>query len=218
MIMNNNTIDGALLFAQNAISNAQNQPVLKPYLEEYGYTEEKLGKGDSLYKKADERHQVQKKEYGDQFEATSDLDLAKAKTTKVYKKHLGIARIALGDQPGAVNALQLAGRRKRTLSGWLSQVKAFYANAINTPSVLETLAEYNITKEKLEAAQQLALDCEAKYNAQLKEKGEAQNATKMRDQALDELDKWMSDFTGIAKIAFEENPQYLEMLGIVEPS
>ena len=73
-------------FAQNAISNALNQPVLKPYFEEYGYTEEKLSLGESLYKEADKNHQIQKKEYGDQYEATSDLDVAKAMTSKVYKK------------------------------------------------------------------------------------------------------------------------------------
>jgi hypothetical protein len=216
--MNNNTIDGALLFAQNAISNAISQPVLKPYFDEYGYTAEKLQEGNELYQKAEEAHKIQKKEYGDQYEATSDLDIAKANADKVYKRHLKIARIALGNEPGPVNALQLAGIRLRTLSGWLSQAKAFYANGIKDPAVLEALGKYNITKEKLEAGQALILECEDKYNKQLKEKGEAQTATKVRDNAVDELDKWMSEFTGIARIALEENPQYLEMLGIVEPS
>jgi hypothetical protein len=216
--MNNNTIDGALLFAQNAISNAINQAVLKPYFDEYGYTAEKLQEGDLLYKKAEEAHKVQKKEYGDQYAATSDLDIAKANADKVYKKHLKVARIALGNAPGPVNALQLGGIRLRTLSGWLSQAKAFYANGIKDPVVLEALGKYNITKEKLAAGQELILECEVKHNTQLKEKGEAQTATKMRDNAVDELARWMSDFTGIARIALEENPQYLEMLGIVAPS
>ena len=120
-------MDGALLFAQNAISNALNQPVLKPLLEEYGYTDEKLREGEALYKNADEAHKIQKKEYGDQYAATSDLDEAKVNAGKVYMKHLKVARIALGNDPGPANALQLTGGRKRTLSGWISQAKAFYA-------------------------------------------------------------------------------------------
>ena len=70
----------------------------------------------------------------------------------------------------------------------------------------------------LSAAKAQVLEVEAKRNIQFKEKGEAQTATQLRDEALDELQDWMSDFIAIARIALEEQSQYLEMLGIVEPS
>ena len=216
--MNSNTIDGALLFAQNAISYSLNQPLLKSLLEEYGYTAERIQEGESLNNSASEANKVHKKEYGEQYEATYELNETKVKAGKVYMKHLKVARIALGNDPGPVNALQLAGARSRTLSGWLSQVKAFYSNALNDPSILEALGKYMITEEKLKTGQDAVFETEQKFNKRLKEKGEDQNATKVRDKAMDELDKWISEFTGIARIALEENPQYLEMLGIVAPS
>ena len=132
-------------------------------------------------------------------------------------KHLKVALLAIVKEPGPVNALELAGARSRTLSGWLIQAKAFYTNALNDPSILEALGKYMITEAKLKIGQKLVLECETKYSKQLKEKGEAQDATGIRDKAMDELDEWMSEFTGIARIDLEENPQYLEMLGIVAP-
>ena len=47
----------------------------------------------------------------------------------------------------------------------------------------------------------------------MKEKGESQDATKLKDTAFGELDDWMRDFYAVAKIALEDNPQLLESLG-----
>jgi hypothetical protein len=43
--------------------------------------------------------------------------------------------------------------------------------------------------------------------------GEAQEATRLRDARLDELDEWMSDFKVVAQVALKENDQWLEKLG-----
>ena len=42
--------------------------------------------------------------------------------------------------------------------------------------------------------------------------------TQERDEAIDKLDDRLSDFIAIARVALEKKPQYLEKLGIVEPS
>lgn len=46
----------------------------------------------------------------------------------------------------------------------------------------------------------------------MKEKGESQDATKLKDTAFGELDDWMREFYAVAKIALEDNPQLLESL------
>ncbi len=212
------TIDSQLLFAQSAIHNALNQNSIKNALAEYGYTEERLQAGLALYNEAQSLQTVRDKEYGEQYQATNDLDIARTVANSEYMKHVKIARVAFRDNPGAFEALQVSGRRLRSLSGWIKQAKSFYANALSTPHFAAGLQDFGITQEKLEAGQALVADVETKYITQLKEKGEAQNATLARDIALDNLDQWLSDFISIARIALETNPQHLEMLGIVEPA
>lgn len=49
---------------------------------------------------------------------------------------------------------------------------------------------------------------------QMQRKGEAQDATEKRDEALRAMDVWMSDFKAAARVALKDHPQWLEMLGI----
>lgn len=54
------------------------------------------------------------------------------------------------------------------------------------------------------------------FGCQWADTHETQAATQARDEALDDLQEWMGDFVSIARIALEDQPQYIEMLGIVE--
>jgi hypothetical protein len=83
---------------------------------------------------------------------------------------------------------------------------------------LSKLSGYGVTPEKLQAGQQMADEAEAANAAREKEKGEAQQATKDRDEAVEIMDDWMSDFRKIARIALADKPQLLEKLGILERS
>ncbi len=213
--MKDRTIAGKLLFAQNALENAK---TITSELAAFGYDEAKLQEGEALLTQASDLHNKQMTEYGEQFAATDELNLARANANKSYSTHLKIARIALRDNKTAEASLQLSGKRKESFSGWLSQAKAFYSNVHSGDGTLPAMAQFGIDQAKLESAQAEILALEAKLSAQLKEKGEAQAATQERDAALDELQDWISDFVAIARIALEDQPQYLEMLGIVEPS
>lgn len=216
--MKDQSIDGKLLFAQNAINNALNNEPIKAALAGFGYDENKLTEGKSLYEKAADLQNKQKKEYGEQFAATDALNLSRAEANKTYLVHLKVARVALKGDRNTEESMQMGGKRKESLSGWLKQVRSFYVNALGQQDTLSKLAKFGITKEKLQGNLTNVEAVETNYNAQLKEKGEAQAATVARDEALDNLQEWMGDFITIARIALESEPQYLEVLGIVEPS
>ncbi len=116
------------------------------------------------------------------------------------------------------NKLGLVGQRKKSFSGWSGQVDQFYTNALADTTILPLLQRFGVTQEKLTAAKQLADETKAANAAQQKETGEAQQATLVRDNAIDELSGWLSDFIAISRIALEEQPQLLETLGILKRS
>ena len=213
--MNQETIDGKLLFAKTALENAKNVKQVSENLVLFGYDGAKLDEGLALYSKTNELNQNQKKEYGEQYQATDALNVVRADLKAQYMRHLKIARIAMKNNRGAEESMQMGGRRKESLSGFLTQAAAFYTNALNDAAVQEALARFNVTKAALKDGKAKVEEVQASYNAQLKEMGEAQQATKDRDAALDELNEWMADFIAIVRIALEGQPQYLEVLGIV---
>ncbi len=212
------SIDSFLNRARVSINNALSTPQIQQYLKEYGYTPEKIQTGKTLYETALAAQQKQRQEYGEQISATEALNRLWEEAQTSYMRCVKIARIAFKNNPGIATQLAINGTRKRNFSGWLLQAKQFYINALGNPEILKGLAEYGITKAKLQGCQKQMEIVETANLTQEKEKGEAQNATKIRDRAMDELNEWSSDFIAIARIALEEEPQLLESLGILERS
>lgn len=171
-------IDELITNAGLAINNSLQSTELQPLLAEYGYTTEKLSEEKALLENAGRLNTLQVKEYGEQYQATDELE---AKSEQAYQPYI-----------------------------------RFYTNLAGNEEWLAKMATYGVTAEKLTAGQALVKEVEEALNKQKTEMGEAQEATRMRDRAADELKGWYSDFIAIARIALEDKPQYLEMLGIMK--
>jgi len=210
------TIDSRLLAAQEAIDNALSDAEIQGFLSQYGYNVARIGEGKAFFQTAPQLHQKQKAEYGDQFAATQALEQAWEQANAEYMRLVKLARIAFKSDLAAITKLGLDGQRKETISGWLTQAKQFYTNAIADPAALASLGQYGLTAERLQAGQALMQQVETANAAQQKEKGEAQQATLDRDAAFDKLDEWLGDFIAVARIALEAKPQFLEKLGVLK--
>ncbi|WP_289054034.1 hypothetical protein [Carboxylicivirga marina] len=214
----NKFIDELISKADVALSNGKDQPALAALLLEYGYTPEKLATGESLWNQASSLNMAQQKENGEQLAATEALNKSIDAANSVYMPHLKVARIAFRNNINYWAKLALKGRRQNTQSGWLGQTKVFYTNLLDDNLAIYKMAEFGQTREKLEAGLQLVLGVEENLATRKKEMGEAQDATKACDKAIDELQDWYSDYIGIARLALADQPQYLEMMGIISPS
>jgi len=211
-------IDDQINDARVALDNAQTDADLQAGLGAYGYDAAALAEGAALLGAAEEAQQARAQEYGEQYDATDAYDAARETADALYGPHLTLARVAFRTDRDAQSALSLNGRRRKSTSGWLGQAQQFYANVLDGAAYQAGMGRFNVTAADLEAGRD-AVDAVARANAdQEREKGEAQKATETRDRALDALDDWMADFREVARVAFRDDRQQLEKLGILARS
>jgi len=208
------TIQERLTDAEVVITNSLDDAEIAAALAVYNFTTERIQGGKTILDSAREAVNKQRIEYGEQYDATETVNSARNAVDKKYQVTLKIARIALKDNTAAQTAMMLTGRRKETLTGWLEQTKAFYDNLLNNSDWLTAMANYGFTPERLAEERNLVNSVEEARHKQLKEIGEAQDATEKRDDSMETLDAWMAEFRQIAVIALTDNPQWLEKLGI----
>ena len=208
------SINAILAEINIALTNATEVEAIANALKDYGYTPERIQEGRDLYQAVLNAQQQQQQNYGNQYRASSTLSEQRDNLIEAFNKHRKIARIAIADR-GQAQTLALNAPRPRNLPTTFAQIKQFYSNALNTPAILEILAQYNITKQACQAALNNLNEVESTTAERERHKGTAQAATQTRDRLMQDLDKWMRDFKAIAKIALEDQPQLLESLGIL---
>ena len=214
----NKPISQRLFEASIAISNTLSNPAILAAVTPRGYTQAKLETALALCEEVRALTDAQQKEYGEQHEATATVQKAWAEAQLPYSDALKTARIAFRGNQSAHTSLMLGGIRKKTLNGWFDQASRFYNNLLGSAEFKAAMLPYGYTQAKLEAESALVAAVKTAIDAQYKERGEAQQATKMRDAKLDELDQWLADYKKIAAIALAGSPQQLEQLGWIVPS
>ena len=202
-----------LLAAQLAIDAVLTHANLQSVLTNYGYDAAAMTAAKALYEQAEALTALQQKEYGEQHAATQAVEQAWATAKTAYIRSLGLARIAFKKDPLAQTTLALGGSRKQSLTGWLKQAEQFYRNLLITPVLLAGMAPFGYDAAAVQAEYDLVLAVRAANMDQEVEKGEAHKATQTRDEVLDELDEWLSDFRAVSRIAFADDAQKLEGMG-----
>jgi hypothetical protein len=208
-----NTLAEFLQGSRTLIENAIGLPEIAEALAGYGYDEAGLREGLRLWSEADSLAKKQAKDYGEQYEATQELEKARAAANAVYMKTLKVARVAFGDNAKAIAALKLYGPRKQSVAGWVEQATLLYSNLASDAKLAEALGRFGYGQEKLKAEAALVEEVRRKTQTQAQGSGAAHSATAARDKKLRELDTWVSELRTICRVAFYESPQELEKLG-----
>jgi len=202
-----------LIFAANLAINNASHPEIAPLLQKRGYSPNDMANAKKLVENLQTLDQKQKKEYAEQYEATETYQKDWNQLKVMYSEHVELARIAFENDVQNYFQLGLQGKRKDSFSGYIQQAKQYYNNALKDEVVMEALSKKGISKSELEDALKMIEKVEEEKNKQSKETGEARQATKDRDAALDELGKWYGTFKRVATVALASKPTLLRILG-----
>lgn len=209
------TITAEMAMAQIAIENSLQHARIQKKLAVYNYDRKELLEGNSLLQEVQMLQSVKQDKYGKQFETSDALQTQTREVKRLYRQHIRIARLAFENQRGILEQLQLNGRRKSDVLGLQEQIHTFYSK-IETFS--EEISKYNVSPEELAQAKAMIEAIRAARRQQLQSRGDAQDATQKRDEKRRALKTWMSQFKKVARIALSDEPQLLEVLGIMVPS
>lgn len=197
------------------INNSLSDPIISERMAEYGYTQEIIQQGKAILDEVEQLYQKQKKEYGEYYEAKSDFSTAYDSFHNVYIRDLKFARIAFISKPATLDKIAASGVRFVSISKYIEQAKTFYKSFIDDENLVTAMAKFGYTLEHFQNQYNAIENFNNLIETSAKEQGDAQQATKARDAKIDELLSWTSIYRKVAFLAFEEDAQYLEKLGIL---
>jgi hypothetical protein len=196
------------LIIEGALAN----PTIMQALAKLGYDKKEILRGKDLWLAMENQQNEREDEETNRKEATRQLQATQADAYARYINHVKFARMVIMPQTKVWENMKLTGPRHSSLNQWLVQAEAFYRH---TGAVADLLAQRGISAEELAQAKALIA---AISNAQVQQnasKSKLQMAKVKRDQERKALQTWMRKFIKMARIAFEEDKQQLEALGIV---
>ncbi len=212
--MSSHSIANRLESARLALTNALAENELRSELAPFGYDETRLQQGQSLYENALAVWQSQQQGQSRRRAAAAAYKRADVTARRAYMRGVRLCRTLYRDDPVTYRALGLAGVRKKGFAAKVAQMRLFYTTALGNPEILTTLAGFGFSESQLQADLALVAALESARSQREVESGAVQDATQSKAQAITALERWMREFFTIARLALEENPQRLEMLGL----
>lgn len=136
----------------------------------------------------------------------------------LYGEHRKKAKAKFKRNGEALAQLKISTAQPTSYIKQVEAVKQFYGQIVQNQDLANGLLSFNVQAEALGTATSLIAETEQLRAAYIKKEGESQDATKIKNKALGELETWMQDFYAMADIALENNQQLLEAIGLFRKS
>lgn len=196
-----------------SLENATKQPQIQAILTKLGYDTAVIEEGKALLSQTRKAYDFNRIEDDETSAAYAHFSKLKEELEDLFNIHRKIAKVIFRKDPVTADQLSISGPIPRTYMKWLESAKIFYGVAATDQDVLNKLGRLKLGAADIGTGNTLINELEMARTEYLREKGESQDATKLKDAAFSKIRDWMSDFYEVAKIGLEDNPQLLESLG-----
>ena len=191
------------------------KPEIAPLLETLGVNSAYLDNGEALYNDVIQLSENQKKEQQEESLAYDNFYETKGDCEEKYKRNRKIIKMASRSDKNLQNRIKMYVPKERAIEEWLKQTIEFYNLVLNESDFLNSLSKFGITSEKLTKDKEEIESLKSFRNEAMSEKGQAQEATRLRNTKMDKLEDYCYELKTLATIALEEQSQLLEELGII---
>ena len=212
--MDTSSINQLFSAVQSVIFQLSDKKEYQQTMNGYGFNLKRIQEGSALLQTARQLHTTQTGHYDVARRISAQLEEDREAALDVFKGHVAIARSAFRKDPLALKELKV-NRLSHARWAWTQQAIDFYEKA---PQYMETLQQYGATPEGFEQNKAAVEALRVLRDRRMQKKGEAEDSTQQKKEAVKELRAWYGEFRKLARIAFQQNPQILETFGMVVPS
>ena len=209
------SIENKLSGYRALIFNSRDKKIA-PLLTEVGADSEYIDQGEALYNEFLAQADNQTDEYQDQSKAYDQFNSESGAVTNAFDKtYKLVSNFARYDQD-LVDRLRLKSGKSMPIEKWFKNANDFYNRVKKEQAFVDKkLTKFKITQERLQKEKQSVKDLKMIRTKAVNEKGDAQEATRLRNKKLEALDDYCTDLRTLAEVALEEQPQLMEKLGIL---
>lgn len=198
--------------AQLAITNTQRSAELNKRMSAYGFTPERMQEGQGILDRARSFYDTKRDRYHERQRIGNRLNADRETVYATFRDHVATARLAFRHDPETLNLLNIRKIVNIRSWQWTAQAETFYQQVSQHT---KEMAKYQVKANELQQAQASVEALVALKGQRQQVKADAEEATRMKNEALRELRQWLRDFHAVARIATQDVPQLREAYGVV---
>jgi hypothetical protein len=198
-----------------ALNNAKSDPNMSDPLNQIGFSAEVLEEGRTLHTLANKAYKdayAAKKKRFEAYKAYSQKTESFIEQFMIDRKK---AKIVFLTDELAQSRLELNRPIQQNRLKQLDMSLTFFTVLSENPDLLEPLSKLGFRAEDVTARLEIISEINTARENYMLEKGISQNATNVKNRAINTLTKWMTQFFSISRNAFKEEPQMMEAFGFV---